>query len=156
MSIPKTGSMSICSVLGIPRHLMHRPASKCRLGFRFAFIREPLSRFMSAYAFCQSSRYPKVAPLPAFREFVLSGHRPAVFFAPQVSFLDADVSFVGRFDALQSGFVAVCAALGLPPTKLPRLHKTEPSGEWDAETRAYVMREYAEDFDLWRSNLTWL
>lgn len=147
------------------------PEAEFRSFFKFAFVRNPWDRLLSAYRFLrQGGLMPedrewaeRLAPFPDVSAFVKgwlspeNAHRKE-HFVPQFEFLSADrssridVDFVGRFERLEEDFGLVCRRLGLTAV-LPHLN-ANPSGRDDYraafDTRAteIVGEVYSQDVAL--------
>lgn len=98
--------------------------------FKFAFVRNPWSRMVSIYKYLGfDKKYD-------FKTFLMGEFRNRIlkdkywFVGPQSNFLYSDngerlVNYIGRFEALQSGFNEVCKEIGLPPTRLPHVNESK-------------------------------
>lgn len=134
--------------------------------FKFAFVRNPWDRLLSAYEFLQrggfhaaDARWARqhLAPYRNFGEFVRGwvtpGHVAAsVHFRPQTDFLclpdgRSGVDFIGRYENLAVDFRKVCDRLGIQ-AELKSLN-TGPARDYRAaynrETRRIVDRVYRQD-----------
>lgn len=138
--IPKTAGSSICAVIGDDWH-EHRRASETPEP-RFAFVRHPLDRLVSAYQFMRGSTPEKLWRVAdcSFREFIERDH---LFLRSQSWWLDDDVRFIGRFERLHEDFTRIS------DKPLPHLQasRRRPWPEYFTdETRAIAEHRYAEDF----------
>ena len=141
--------------------------------FKFAFVRHPLERVVSAWDYYrQGGKIPLETPFPQFvREmwamFLGGLHTdldwPAsvyefVHVIPQHCFLlDAggalEVDFVGRFETLEQDFAEICSRIGLPQVDLPK-HNMAGHGAYldyyDGETEELVRAAHRLDFGCFR------
>jgi hypothetical protein len=134
--------------------------------FRFAVVRHPLDRLVSAYHFYRKWDHPSAHPVrefAAFREFVLSDYfaqdrknttRPT---GSQAAFLrigdQIAIDKVCRFESLADDMAAVATRLGLTPPQLPQLNATERLGYeayYSQEIVDLVAQIYRDDFDEFR------
>lgn len=148
VAIPKTGSTSVAAALGVMQE-HHRASHLSGMnGFRFAFVRNPLTRLLSAYNWLHQFGEKELYEMP-FKEFVLAGiDLEHLLFRPQSWFLDAPLDFIGRYETLQQGFNEAQRRMGLPETILPRENGTVPNDPsvYDDETRELVRNLYSDDF----------
>lgn len=112
--------------------------------FKFSFVRNPWSRLVSIY------KYLGYEPHLRFRTFVTGPFRRKLFqerhwfVRPQSDFVYDDsgrllVDFVGRMERLQPDFDEVCRRLGLPPTPVPHVNRSD-SAQKEAGLAAGVRR----------------
>ena len=173
--IPKTGGMSVRSVCQPPpwideqwRHGTQEEWMDA-LGDRysefsvFTVVREPISRFWSAWWYLRTqqpghqfyisdaaermvlAQYNK--PL----EFVTKlGHRFSDFlhFAPQSLWLCSDVDYVLRFESLDADFAAMCRKEGWHNIPLPHVNKTKRKGRMlrTEEMDNAIKEAYRDDY----------
>jgi hypothetical protein len=177
--IPKTAGVSVCealygtSVIGHAR-LRHYQVvydwATYASYFKFAFVRNPWDRLVSAYEFLRAGGWhagdrrwaaEHVTVYGSFEAFVRKGlPRPEVMawrhFQPQRPFL-ADpltgrigVDFVGRFESLQADFRTIAERIGIR-AELPHRNRSRAATPYrDAytpATAAVVRRLYARDVD---------
>ena len=125
--------------------------------FKFAFVRNPFERFVSAYLFLFRKRIadadsprdltPGMTAALARRQF-----RERVLIRPQSDLLEnihggLGVDFVGRFERIEQDFASVCRKLGIA-TELPHVNASEHahySEYYDARLRDMVSDFYARD-----------
>lgn len=136
--------------------------------FKFAFVRNPWDRTLSAYRFLKRGGFHQgdrrwaeqyLGDCPDFPTFVRQRlRRPEILewehFRPQYPYLcDRDgrlrIDFVGRYERLEEDFRELCRQLGVE-RELERLNAAEGprSGyhdHYDEDTRAIVAEVYAED-----------
>lgn len=122
---------------------------------KFAFVRNPFDRFVSACFFLHR-RQPAfaAAPIeqmkqalrhPPFRRRVLIRPQTAQLVLPDGS-LGADR--IGRFETLEGSLAEITAELGLPPLPLTRTNASVHESyaqHYDAELQQRVAELYAED-----------
>lgn len=153
--IPKTGGASIAGSIGYyPDD--HRRASQCS-GFLVTFVRNPLSRLVSAFEFLRDPKYRQcvIPESLAFREFVtrqMFAEFDTDFFRPMAWWLDAPVGFVGRFETLADDYDRLCGLVGIKqPVPLSRMHIREGARPWrehyDPETLRIARHYYADDME---------
>jgi hypothetical protein len=132
--------------------------------FKFAFVRNPWDRFISA-AFARNARRPLFLANPAgYLKLLLCSPRVREdpLFRPQLAFLTDDsggcaADFVGRFETFQRDFDVVCQRLGLAPTLLPRLHASahDPAAPYyDSALQAQVADFYRQDIECFGYSFT--
>ena len=140
VAIPKNASMSVCDALEITHQ--HVRASQVD-GARWAIVRNPFDRALSAYAFAATSHYRKarecLGDATTLAEFLRLPDNTLTH--SQSWWLDASVELILRFEDLPGAFEARF------DVKLPVVNETTPICEHDAETRALVIARYGEDFE---------
>jgi len=177
--IPKTAGISIGNALfgkapswhlGVRTYqLVYGPEDYSRR-FKFAFVRNPWARLVSAYDFLKGGgveehdrawRDSHMRPDERFTDFVErwltpSNARTEIHFLPQSEFLsvvpwsDVDVDFVGRFERLESDFAEVCRRLGVQRS-LPHVNRgparasEDYRGRYDEASARRVEEVYAGD-----------
>ncbi len=176
--VPKTGGVSVAkSLFG---HLVdHKPlreyqlifsANDYRKYFKFAFVRNPWARLVSAYTFLKAgglnaddAAWAKqyLAPYLTFEQFVKSRHtkesvQTAKHFRPQYLFLqdarqNMGLDFVGRFETLQEDFQTICGRLGVE-VELLHLNEGKKSRSdfrsfYTPETVTIVREIYRQDIE---------
>jgi len=177
--LPKTGGISVSTSLFGNLAGGHRSLADYReifgddllaAYFKFAFVRNPWDRLLSAYRFLlaggktrEDRRWAQVhlTAYSCFEDFVMRGlHRPEVLdwihFRPQWRFVTLPgqaaptLDFIGRFERLGTDFAAVADRLGIEAT-LRHLNRSSDSGFAAAYTPAAVARVgeiYARDIEL--------
>ena len=140
VAIPKNASLSVCNALGL-RH-QHLRASDTS-GPRWAIVRNPYDRALSAYSFACLNRSQRAeACLGNARNFAEFLRLPDNDLTrPQSWWLDASIDLILRFEDLP---VAFESQFGVP---LEVTHETQPVVEHNDETRALVATRYTEDFE---------
>lgn len=178
--IPKTGGSCLKKNLSIDERFIdtkHKIISRLHTEFKldeyfkFAFVRNPWDRFVSAYFYLKQIQsnpnhkwmhdYPRSKEIntlyPDFDDFVRSdlwrtNPRAWFHFKPQLGFIfnnrKNDVDFIGRFENLQEDFDKVCSHIDLPTQKLIPIntsrhkHYTE---YYDDDTKKIVGYYYKKD-----------
>ena len=176
--IPKTGGTSIESALlkfhGIHINLkLHsplkhiRPTNKRRLMcgdnlqharitdfpvefqkkyFCFAVVRNPWDLFVSEFEHSQKSKRFKAS----FNQFVNRPRMSMHHGKNQVSFLNKNINFIGRFERLQEDFNKICHKINIPEQQLPYANKTKHkhyTEYYNDETREIIAEKYAKDIE---------
>ena len=136
----------------------HLPEAICRDYFKFACVRNPYERFVSAcamlnrrnpgYAGNETSFMKRALGVRRFRERALV--RPqADMLVDERGALGMD--FVGRYETLQESFDEACERLGITAPPLVQGNATE-HGAWtdyyDEELLRVVTEFYRRDFDV--------
>lgn len=141
--------------LGVAEVRAHVPAELWRSYFKFAVVRNPFDRFVSACFFLHRRR-PEFTRAPTEhmkRALAFTPFRRRVLIRPQCELLtDADgslgVDYVGRFETLAPSMREICAHLGLPAPRLERVNSAERgnyAAYYDAELEGLVADFYHED-----------
>lgn len=141
--------------------------------YKFAFIRNPYDKFVSAYEYLRqggrndfdkkwAERY--ILPHATFRDFVLALNDTEfrkkvcswMHFKPQYLFVCDEnkrviVDFIGKYENLESDFGIVLNSLGLA-SNLPHENKTKERNDfmeyYDSETKKIIEKIYEDDFTL--------
>ena len=183
--IPKTGGDCLKTNLSIDGNFIYTKHKnintlgrqfKLECYFKFAFVRNPWDRFISAYFYLkQAGINPNHEwsrdiwksniinnDFDTFSKFVRSGVWKTFgwfHFWPQYDFIvnrrnkDIGVDFIGRFENLQEDFDKVCNHIGLPPQKLiptntsRHKHYTE---YYDHDTKKIIGHYYRKDIEYFR------
>lgn len=175
--IPKCAGVSICHSLFGNLGAGHYPLTTFQKVFsrkeyddyfKFAFVRNPWDRLLSAYYFLKqggfnsADRYWAEEHLGAYRDFAAfvrgwvtpDNVRSWVHFRPQTDYLQvpdgvAGMDFIGRFENLEADFEQVCNRLGirrrLESTNADNRKKPSYADYYDAETRELVADVYRQD-----------
>jgi hypothetical protein len=109
--------------------LGHLSAQQFESYFKFSFVRNPWDRIVSEYKY---RRHPVKIDFKTylFRHLPTPGWTDTYcHIIPQHDFLYDEtgkllVDFVGRYETLQADFDTVCARVGIPPTRLPRVNRS--------------------------------
>ena len=171
--VPKCGGRSIKKVFDFKEH---DHSGICELDlkyldsnlFRFAFVRNPWDRFVSAYEYLKRGGIPYYdrtktviikEECPEFKDFVraIDVWKHWVFFYPQLDFISIDgtidIDFIGLFEDLQGDFDFVCSQIGHPKVKLPHINKTERhhyTEYYNDESIKIVSDYFAKDIDIFK------
>lgn len=120
--------------------------------FKFAFVRNPWSRLVSMY------KYFGYNEKIDFNSFVQDAFKNRIFnkenwfVGPQSDFVysrDGEllVDYLGRFEDLQDGFDLACERIGVPPTKLQHINKSQSSGRVHGIKEIRSFSQYQEYYD---------
>ena len=129
--------------------------------FTFTFCRNPWSRILSTYlyhkrqnnrnqAICRVKGQP--SEQASFKEFILNKWQIAYPYHLdlQISFINKNIDFIGRFERLQEDFNVVCDKLNIDRRTLPHVNKsmsTNYQDYYDNETRKIIGEKYAKDIE---------
>jgi hypothetical protein len=128
--------------------------------FKFAFVRNPFDRFVSACCFLNRGNPEFPGNERTFMKRALSRRqfRRRVLIVPQTELLTDDpahpaMNYIGSFESLQDCYVEVCGHLGLPAADLGTVNASPrndaPCGAWrryyDDELAAAVSDYYQAD-----------
>lgn len=177
--VPKCAGSSICSALfdgWMPGHLPlywyeHQFPRMYASSFKFAFVRDPLERAYSAYAFLRGNSLGRrdraaqelVAHYRDFDDFIGRWLHPEAItrqmhFAAQSDFLvdslgRMSLDFIGYQEHLQRDFQLLCERLGIQ-AQLPHVngtvhrHSTPVRELCSVRTRRLVRRVYQRDYEM--------
>ena len=177
--IPKTGGKSVSRAIFGNLGGGHNHIRKYKIVFgpytfrkyyKFAFVRNPYSRLVSAYIFLSNGgddKYDRdwanehIVHYESFDNFVRNWINPAnIFkkshFKPQVHYicndkLQVEVDYVGRFEELEKDFQHICGILNIE-RELPHYNSSNKTKRWkeyyNTETFAIVNEVYKEDFEV--------
>lgn len=174
--VPKAAGTAVAqSLFGVQsRHLEYREYElanpyKFRAYFKFAFVRNPWDRLLSAYSFlrrggmnAQDAAWAaaNLDGVTRFRDFVeLLVDRPEllewVHLRPQHRFLCdshllVKMDFIGRFETMRKDFATVAVRLG-SPARLVERNRSEHqhyTAEYDPWSRRQVGQIYGTDIEL--------
>jgi hypothetical protein len=176
--IPKTGGVSVNDALwGNPGGVHKSMEEYARIFsrktleqyYKFAFVRNPWDRLVSAYAFLKTgglhkrdARWAKRQQLDFdnFERFVMEWVSrdnicKGIHFIPQTAFLTLDgkiaVDFIGRFENFQSDFEFIKDKLVIPEATLEHRNRSvrkDYKAYYTAETRQKVAEVYADDIRI--------
>ena len=174
--IPKTAGTSLYNLIGYTgighvtyRWYESRNASKFQQYFKFAFVRNPWDRLVSAFFYLKKGgsnamdkhwANQKIVHYPDFDDFVKGWlHEKNIdnyfHFVPQYKFI-CDNSFrikmdyIGRFERLDQDFKIISEKLGLD-CQLPYVNQSKRRAYQDyysSETAAIVAKAYQKDIEL--------
>lgn len=175
--IPKCAGVSVCRSLFGNYGAGHYPVTTFQQVFdpdsfdryfKFAFVRNPWDRLLSAWRFLRAGGFNDTdrrwaqRHLSDYRDFgdfvrhwLTPDHAASwVHFKPQTDFLrladgHCGVDFVGRYECIERDFGHVCRRLG-SEARLMRLNQGAADSKdyrdaYDSETRAIVADVYAQD-----------
>lgn len=176
--IPKCGGRSVKKVFDFKLHdhygiskLGFEPTDYCPTIddlFKFAFVRNPWDKFVSAYEYLKRGGIPRFdrpktlkikQEYPKFKDFILAKHvwEQWVFFKPQLNFITVDGSiktdFVGRFENFQNDFNFICDQINYPRVKLPHVNATKHvhyTEYYDEQLIKLIGRSFEEDIDTFK------
>ena len=171
--IPKCGGRSIKKVFNFEGHdhfgvseLDHKSLESDI--FKFAFVRNPWDRFVSAFEYIKRGGIPRFDRLktltikqeyPKFKDFVLAKHvwEQWFFFNSQINFITVDGSiktdFVGRFENFQNDFDFICDQIDHPKVKLPHVNATKHvhyTEYYDEQLIKFIGQTFEEDIDTFK------
>lgn len=174
--IPKSAGTSVTQALFGPvsRHVPYfeyerANPRKFREYFKFAFVRNPWDRLLSAYIFLKKGGLNQMdrawaeanlSQFETFEEFVTEWVNEEniwswVHFTPQHYFICDDqgnikMDFVGRMENIQEDFSYICQKIN-KQVKLPEVNKTRNdhySNYYNDKTREIVSNVYAKDIEI--------
>ncbi len=143
--------------------------------FKFAVIRDPLTRFTSAFDFLKTggiNQLDETFGMTILKPFSDANELAKALvtrdlqaevlrwwhFRPQVEFIadergGSKMDFLIRFENIHAGFMEVANRLNCKSCELPHLNKTRVRVELDLDDRArdVLFDLYKQDFTLWRS-----
>lgn len=169
--IPKTGGTSIrkAEPFSLTRaHYDSWPEDADENTFSFAFVREPIERFISAYKMFTkgtntftprhslgsidkaigvlATSTNHVPPLSSVSECFMHHALPMTH-----PFNNLDkAKFIGNFDRLQDDFNYICRQCKFPPFVLDKRHYTDKKPiELTDEQEEFLVEYYKEDYRIW-------
>ncbi len=178
--VPKAAGLSAYQALAMERPPdTHAPATACRLAdpvffdgaFRFAVVRNPWDRLVSAYHYLsQTSAYPqdriwarkRLARAPDFASFMQLLARPWTrnqimgwrHFLPQTAFVEINgrnaMELLIPFEALDDGLASAATRIGAKwtPVHTNRSERDDYRRYFDDDSAALVAQIYAGDIAL--------
>jgi hypothetical protein len=114
--------------------------------FCFSFVRNPWELYVSEFRYAKKSR----KNIKSFRQFIKDPIMNPYHGLPQLSFLNKNINFIGKFENLQEDFDTICDKIGIPKQQLPHANKTKHkyyTEYYDDETRAIIAEKYAKDIE---------
>lgn len=114
--------------------------------FIFTFVRNPWSKALSEYFYFKNQLKFKIA----FKKFINRNCPYPFHMDKQISFINENIDFIGRFENFQEDFDTVCDKIGIARQKLPHKNKTNHkhyTEYYDDETREIVAKKYAKDIE---------
>ena len=136
----------------------HLPAA-CGGYFKFAFVRHPFDRFVSACAMLnrRNAEYPGRERQFMARALAVPRFRARALVRPQTAMLkgrtgELGMDYIGRYETLQASFDEVCETLGIAHRRL-RVRNAAPRSTpveriLDHALAATLLDFYREDFEL--------
>ena len=135
------------------------PETIWRSYFKFAVVRHPCDRFVSACAFLNRRNPDHAGNELSFMKSAIGVERfqRRVLIRPQIELLADEtgqpgMDFIGRYEQLQQSFDEVCRRIGIPATGLSRSNSSAHADFrdcYDAELLALVNDFYRRDFQQW-------
>lgn len=126
--------------------------------FKFAFVRNPWDRMVSAYFYAKEylglsmGRFDEFIKEKAWDEY---GEAIDPHWEPQHEFIRFNdrfiVDFIGRFENLDADFTEACHQIGIKPCQLPHVNATQHADYkeyYTDELRQIVAEKYAKDIEL--------
>ncbi len=172
--IPKAAGISVAEALYGSKAAGHIDVGHCReqLGsrdfasfFKFAFVRDPLARAISAFQFLKTGGFNEadaawarenLAQYDTFDEFAAKGLGQCMdywHFRPQFTFITDFATgrlvpdFIGRFETLNRDFRIIAKVVN-PDATLGHLNKSTPAADCSARSRAIIQKVYRRDYRL--------
>ncbi len=141
--------------LSVAEARRHLPERLWRDYFKFAFVRNPFERFVSACFFLHrgQAEFARAPTLHMKRALARRPFRRRVLIRPQHSLLATDagaigVDYVGRFETLEASLAEIVALIGLPAASLEKTNASAHTGYaayYDAELQRAVADFYSDD-----------
>ncbi len=136
--IPKCAGNSIKKVLGLNNHdhtsISYEHSIDKNL-FKFAFVRNPWDRFVSAYEYLRGGSMPGydknycsvVNNYPSFEKFLLSKiWIDWIHFLPQFEYISVNnnvcMDFIGKVENIHTDFNYICKKINIPNQDLPHIN----------------------------------
>jgi len=136
----------------------HLPENILDSYFKFAFVRHPFDRFVSACFFLHRGNDEFRERAAAYMKHLIRREpfRRRVLIVPQHLLLcdtrgQPALNFIGRYETLQESFEEICRHIGIPAAQLPRENRTRHRGcedYLDDELRNWAGDYYRKDFEL--------
>ena len=149
IAVPRTGTGSMHSAIAHNLAFTHPngrniPASKLREyvgekvwnnSFKFAFVREPYDRFVSAVA--------TMLDVNTFEEAFI--YNPTITM-PQVDFIDEELDFIGKYETIDRDWDRMRKKAGWGPAPLPHVNR-RPFETPTWVDRDQVIEYYKKDYE---------
>ena len=134
----------------------HLPPEVCRDYFKFAIVRNPYDRFVSACAFLYRTNPVYRGNEAYFRNDALTSLADHMLIRPQADLLIDDsgrlgMDYIGRYETLDDSFGTASRLAGLPELTLPRLNASDHAPYrtcYDGPLSRAVADFYRRDFEL--------
>ena len=144
--------------VGLRAAAAHLPEDVWRNYFKFAVVREPFDRFVSACAMFNRRNSSYAGSEVAFmrKALVADSLRQHFLMRPQAEMLVDEqgrlgMDFVGRYENLAGAWSEICASIGIAEIPLPHSAATR-HGTFDSygddDLKAQVAHFYRRDFEL--------
>jgi hypothetical protein len=135
------------------RSQQHQPLNNFRKDlqesyFTFTFCRNPWSRALSTYLY--HKKLNTINKSLSLKQFILNQTASPYHLNLQISFINKNIDFIGRFEQLQEDFNIVCDELNIDRRTLPHANKsmsTNYQDYYDNETRKIIGEKYAKDIE---------
>lgn len=152
--VPRTGGFAVSEAI-FGRKVEHDRALDLT-GWKFAFTRHPIGRFVSAFRWWKGGglstedRSWAVANIgdADINEWVMETRyiEGMNLFQPMSYWINAPMAFIGRYELLAEGVQYVQRCFGLPEIPLKRLNMSSGHEALTPEAAAKLRRIYADDF----------
>ena len=118
--------------------------------FSFTFVRNPWDRIVSSWRY-HKQVLKREYDLKTFARLPRDNKQVGLYHLDtQVSFININTNFIGRFENLQHDFNIVCDKIGISRKVLPHKNKSKHkhyTEYYDDETREIVAERYAQDIE---------
>ena len=175
--IPKCAGNTVKSVLNIPNHDHSGIAQKYISDyFKFAFVRNPWDRFISAYEYIKGGGWKQNNPdqdwdkpdcdaINSFSSLKEFARNPKVWtgmmhFRPQFNYVTIDkktdcLDFIGRVENLDNDLKFICDQIGHKYNRLPHINKSKKIHQhyksyYDDELKNIVATIYSKDIEYFK------
>lgn len=159
--IPRTASGSSGEMLGVKdenhipaKDLKKQMGTKWEQYYKFAFVRNPYTRFQSCYiATGADQEFGDINEVLKHKMFPELMKKHPVFFRPQVDYVTDEngkvmIDFIGRFEDLYNGWRNVFRMLGKSRPKISHRHKSEKDlPELTPASKDILYEIYRDDFE---------
>ena len=135
----------------------HLPTDVWKTYFKFAFVRNPFERFVSAYVFLlratlSENHSPRDVTQGMKTALGRQRFRRRILIQPQCHFLEDSegrlgIEYIGRYERLEADFAQICRQIGVSAS-LGQVNTSDHlhfSHYYDAELRSIVADLYSED-----------
>lgn len=163
IAVPRTASSSMAQLLGKSGHedIMYYKTFLNYLSegiefedlFKFAFVRNPYTRFISCFNNLDSKENINKFTLNLKNWWYTKDKYKQLLFKPQWRYLrswgyDNQMDYIGRFENLKDDWKTVCRRLNIE-YKLPHLAKSNKKHKLNKESKEIVKRIYLKDFEIY-------